>query len=186
MTEVECPYEGTLVEWVTEPNSVLPIGTEVARMEVAEGVREMPVEHGGQPPAPHREPETRPPQSRPRRVWRPGPVVCRSPRARESTFAKKGCWTLPIRFRAAGGKLMPEDVDRYLAAGSTTPDTTTATEPCHRTNAAPNAADAELSTQTRCRSMRARHDRRQCGLGEHGRRAGTGTGQRARIRQHFR
>ncbi|MEE2825916.1 MAG: biotin/lipoyl-containing protein, partial [Planctomycetota bacterium] len=45
-TDVESPYEGTLVEWTVETGSVLEIGTEIAKMEVAEGVEEMPSGHG--------------------------------------------------------------------------------------------------------------------------------------------
>src|SRR4051812_35913149 len=43
--DVESPYEGVLIEWLAPVDSILPIGGEVARMEVGEGVREMEV-HG--------------------------------------------------------------------------------------------------------------------------------------------
>lgn len=36
VTEVESPYTGKLIQWLVEPDSILPIGTEIARMEVAE------------------------------------------------------------------------------------------------------------------------------------------------------
>ncbi|HMO15243.1 MAG TPA: 2-oxo acid dehydrogenase subunit E2 [Pirellulaceae bacterium] len=54
-TDVESPYEGTLVEWTVKTGSVLSIGTEIAKMEVAEGVKEMPAGHGpvGHSPSPH-------------------------------------------------------------------------------------------------------------------------------------
>jgi len=45
-TDVESPYDGKLIEWLVEPDSVLSIGTEIAKMEVAEGVKEMPAGHG--------------------------------------------------------------------------------------------------------------------------------------------
>ena len=45
-TDVESPYDGKLVEWLVETGSVLSIGTEIAKMEVAEGVKEMPAGHG--------------------------------------------------------------------------------------------------------------------------------------------
>ncbi len=48
-TDVESPYEGKLIEWTVKTGSVLSIGTEIARMEVADGVKEMPSGHG--PPA---------------------------------------------------------------------------------------------------------------------------------------
>lgn len=43
--DVESPYEGTLQEWLAPVDTILPIGGEVARMDVAEGVQEMQV-HG--------------------------------------------------------------------------------------------------------------------------------------------
>ena len=45
-TDVESPYAGKLIEWTVDSGSVLEIGTEIAKMEVAEGVKEMPVGHG--------------------------------------------------------------------------------------------------------------------------------------------
>ncbi|QEG21131.1 2-oxo acid dehydrogenase subunit E2 [Mariniblastus fucicola] len=45
-TDVESPYDGKLVEWLVESGTVLSIGTEIAKMEVAEGVKEMPAGHG--------------------------------------------------------------------------------------------------------------------------------------------
>ena len=45
-TDVECPYDGTIVEWTVESGVVLEIGSEIGRIEVAEGVEEMPVGHG--------------------------------------------------------------------------------------------------------------------------------------------
>src|SRR5438270_7920475 len=51
--DVESPYEGTLVEWLAPIDTILPIGGEVARMDVADGVSEVAVGHG---PAPTPEP----------------------------------------------------------------------------------------------------------------------------------
>ena len=53
-TDVESPYDGKLVEWLVEPGTVLSIGHEIAKMEVAEGVKEMPAGHG---PADEAKPE---------------------------------------------------------------------------------------------------------------------------------
>ncbi|MGL1659482.1 biotin/lipoyl-containing protein, partial [Vibrio parahaemolyticus] len=44
--DVESPYEGTLVSWSADVDTILPIGGEVAKMEVAEGVEEMSAGHG--------------------------------------------------------------------------------------------------------------------------------------------
>ena len=41
-TDVESPYDGRLVQWLVEPGALLSIGTEVAKIEVAEGIKEMP------------------------------------------------------------------------------------------------------------------------------------------------
>ena len=45
-TDVESPYSGKLVKWTVETGTVLEIGAEIGKMEVAEGVKEMPVGHG--------------------------------------------------------------------------------------------------------------------------------------------
>src|SRR4051812_3210683 len=39
--DVESPYEGKLVGWSAEVDEILPIGGEVAKMEVADGVAEV-------------------------------------------------------------------------------------------------------------------------------------------------
>ena len=41
-TDVESPYDGRLVQWLVEPGELLSIGTEIAKIEVAEGIKEMP------------------------------------------------------------------------------------------------------------------------------------------------
>ena len=45
-TDVESPYDGTLVEWTVETASVLEIGAEIGKMEAAEGVDERAAAHG--------------------------------------------------------------------------------------------------------------------------------------------
>ncbi len=106
VTEVESPYAGKLVEWTAEPNSVLPIGTEVAKMDVAEGVKEMPVAHG--PDAPNTVPSfsgaTAPPKT----------SVPIPPRTRKY-LKEKGLLDVADQIPAAGAKLMIADVDKYLA-----------------------------------------------------------------------
>src|SRR5437016_1360886 len=47
--DVESPYEGTLVEWTAPIDTILPIGGEVARMDVLGEVLEAPV-HGNVAP----------------------------------------------------------------------------------------------------------------------------------------
>ncbi|MCR9197361.1 MAG: 2-oxo acid dehydrogenase subunit E2 [Planctomycetaceae bacterium] len=46
ITEIESPYDGTLIAWVAEVDSVLPIGADIATMEVADGTPEMGDGHG--------------------------------------------------------------------------------------------------------------------------------------------
>jgi pyruvate dehydrogenase E2 component (dihydrolipoamide acetyltransferase) len=120
VTEVESPFAGKLVEWVAEVNAVLPIGTEIAKMEVAEGVKEMPFDHAPAGAA------AVPPSS----AAQPTPVahvaVSRGghvpipPRTRKY-LREKGLLDVASQIPAAGKKLMPEDVDRYLATGATEP-----------------------------------------------------------------
>jgi pyruvate dehydrogenase E2 component (dihydrolipoamide acetyltransferase) len=47
--DVESPYEGILTEWTAEPDTLLPIGGEIAKMDVAEGTQEMAAGHGPAP-----------------------------------------------------------------------------------------------------------------------------------------
>lgn len=113
-TDVESPYDGTLIEWLVEPGMVLSIGTEIARMEVGEGVAEMPAGHGPAAhgaAAPASAPATRPPAAAVRRE-----DVQIPPRTRRY-LKDKGLLEVAGQIPAAGSKLMPEDVDAWLAAG---------------------------------------------------------------------
>ncbi|MBV6491361.1 MAG: Dihydrolipoyllysine-residue acetyltransferase component of pyruvate dehydrogenase complex [Fimbriimonadaceae bacterium] len=115
--DVESPYEGVLVEWVAEVDTVLPIGSAVARMEVAEGTKEMEV-HGGAaeaaasetaaPAAPTATPSTRNASIPPRtRAY-----------GKEKGLSDDQLSAIPSKT----GKLMPEDVDAFLSsAGSAAP-----------------------------------------------------------------
>jgi len=109
--DVESPYEGVLTEWLAEVDTVLPIGSAVASMEVADGVQEMAV-HG----APATEGSREAAES-------PTPVAT-GPRnanipprtrayAKEKGISDADLATIP----AASGKLMPEDIDAFLAGG---------------------------------------------------------------------
>ncbi len=123
-TDVESPYMGKLVEWTVETGTVLAIGTEIARMEVAEGVKEMASGHG--PPAEAAgglasEPATATAtatatESKKGSALRRASVAI-PPRTRKY-LKEKGLLELADQIPADGSKLMPEDVDRYLAARS--------------------------------------------------------------------
>ncbi len=123
-TDVESPYDGTLVEWVAKTGSVLSIGTEIARMEVAEGVQEMSAGHGPPGSSASGSHETS------------GNSGATGSKSAKALPAKKGSVQIPPRTRrylkekglnevadqipASGSKLMPEDIDAWIAAGGAT------------------------------------------------------------------
>jgi pyruvate/2-oxoglutarate dehydrogenase complex dihydrolipoamide acyltransferase (E2) component len=111
--DVESPYEGTLTEWLAPVDTILPIGGEVARMEVSDGVEEVGGGHG------------------------PAPTVITAPPASEAAVGPR-LQGIPPRTRAyakekgisddvlaalspAGSKLMPSDIDSHLAGGGSSP-----------------------------------------------------------------
>lgn len=108
--DVESPYEGTLKEWLAPIDTILPIGDPVATMEVADGVDEVGGGHGPSPtPTAVAEVAVAPPAAAvPRRLDVP-------PRTR--AYAKeKGLSDQDLeKIPAKGSRLMPEDVDAYLA-----------------------------------------------------------------------
>ena len=114
-TEVESPYSGTLVEWTVEPGTVLNIGTEIARMEVAGDVQEMPA---GSSPTSVESRRQAQPTSRSNRN-RSGTFI--PPRTRKY-LKDKGLLELADQIPAEGSKLMPDDVDRFLAGNSSSND----------------------------------------------------------------
>lgn len=111
-TDVESPYEGTLIEWTVETGSVLSIGTEIARIEVAEGVREMP--------AGHFSPDHSPPAAPSAPVTRSGEPARRGeiqiPPKTRKLLKDHGLLEIAAQIPCAGSKLMPEDVERFLAS----------------------------------------------------------------------
>lgn len=129
-TDVESPYDGTLVEWTVETGTVLSIGAEIGKMEVAEGVKEMPAGHGppgdnhAPPVAAQPEPTSQPvavaeptlpvPNNKPGRAVRRATVTI-PPRTRKY-LKEKGLIDICDQIPAAGSKLMPNDVDAYLVA----------------------------------------------------------------------
>ena len=117
ITEIESPYEGTLINWTAEVDSVLEIGAEIGTMEVAEGTPEMGDGHEPSAPAkaatstlPPAE-EDSAPKSEPARGGASIP-----PRTRK-LLKEKNLLHLADQIPAAGSKLMPEDVERFIAAG---------------------------------------------------------------------
>ena len=114
-TDVESPYDGTLVEWTVEPGTVLEIGSEIGKMEVAEGVKEMPVGHG---PSDNETPE--PAATEPIPTSTAEPV--RSTRVMIPPKTRKYLKELNLldavdQITCSGKKMMPEDVDAFIASG---------------------------------------------------------------------
>lgn len=112
-TDVESPYDGTLVEWTAEPGTVLEIGSEVGKMEVAEGVKEMPAGHGPSAGDISNEPTSSDGQKVSSGAVR-GDVVI--PPRTKKYLKEKGLLDQANEIPVAGTKMMPEDVDRFLAS----------------------------------------------------------------------
>lgn len=123
VSEVESPYDGKLVEWVVEPNSVLPIGAEIAKMEVAEGVEEIAAGHGPPSHMPIAPPSPLPSATAATAApvtaveataLRPAKSKIPIPPRTRKYLREKGLLDKADQIPAAGKKLMPEDVDRYV------------------------------------------------------------------------
>lgn len=112
-TDVESPYDGKLVKWMVEPGTVLKIGAEIGQIEVAQGVEEIkafhsPAEIAAAPVAGSKSSEK--------------PV--RSTRALIPPKTRSYLKELNLLERVdeipcSGRKLMPADVDAFLAAINT-------------------------------------------------------------------
>lgn len=106
--DVESPYEGTLIEWLAPVDTILPIGGEVARMDVAEGVDEMQV-HGA--PATEAAPAAASPAADSDTGGRARGIPPRTRAyAKEKGMPDDVLGTVP----SAGAKLMPSDIDAFL------------------------------------------------------------------------
>ena len=118
-TEVESPYDGKLIEWTAETGSALEIGHEVAKMEVAEGIQEMPAGHGPVD-KPESDSELQPENDADGdntagdKIQRPKVSV---PPRTKKYLKDKGLLDVAHLIPASGKKLMPEDVDRYIEHG---------------------------------------------------------------------
>jgi pyruvate/2-oxoglutarate dehydrogenase complex dihydrolipoamide acyltransferase (E2) component len=91
--DVESPYEGKLIEWLAAIDDFIPIGAVIAKMEVSGEVKETPA---------------------------PAPLTSRNLNIppRTKAYAKeKGLDDAELSMvKAAGGKLMPADIDAYIQA----------------------------------------------------------------------
>lgn len=109
--DVECPYEGEVAEWLAQVDDVLPIGAEVARFRTGDAVGEP---SPAAAPAPASAPSASPAQA----VAAGGRRRDIPPRTR--AYAKeKGLTAEQLEsVPAAGAKLMPADIDAFLAGGA--------------------------------------------------------------------
>ena len=115
--DVESPYEGTLTEWVAPVDTILPIGGEVAKMDVSEAVEEAPVHaHEGSSgsTAVVEAPVAAQATSAPAGPSRNADVPPRTRAyAKEKGIADDVLGTIP----ASGSKLLPADIDAFLSNG---------------------------------------------------------------------
>jgi len=112
--DVESPYEGVLVEWLAPVDTILPIGGPVAKMDVADGVKEIGA--GGHGPAPVAEvevPITATPSASSDTRNANIPPRTRA-YAKEKGISDEQLASIP----STGGKLMPADVDAFLSGGA--------------------------------------------------------------------
>lgn len=126
-TDVESPYTGKVIAWTVSPGTVLPIGAEIGKMEVEESVKEMPSSHGpthdstqaSSSPSLVTAANTLPDGSDAvdEAEASSGSGVVIPPKTRKY-LKDLGLLELADQIPSAGKKLMPEDVDAYLASRS--------------------------------------------------------------------
>ncbi len=110
--DVESPYDGVLSEWLAEVDTILPIGGEVAKMDVEGEVQEEAPAHGPAAQGASKSTSTLEANEAAPSGSRNATIP---PRTR--AYAKeKGISDADLaQIPAKGSKLMPEDVDAYLA-----------------------------------------------------------------------
>jgi pyruvate/2-oxoglutarate dehydrogenase complex dihydrolipoamide acyltransferase (E2) component len=103
--DVESPYEGVLTSWLAEADAILPIGADVALMEV-EQVEDAP--EAADRPAKEEAREDGPPPS-------PSARNAHVPPRTRAYAKEKGLTEEQLSMiHVASGKMMPDDVDAYL------------------------------------------------------------------------
>ena len=122
ISEIEATDAGTLVEWTVDPDSVVPIGSEVGRLDVGDAavVAGGGDSHGSQAAAkPAGASQAGAVAAAPMKSKSvPRPDVRIPPRTRKY-LKDHGLLEVAGEIPTSGTKLMPADVDRYLAAGGT-------------------------------------------------------------------
>ena len=110
--DVECPYEGEVVEWLAAVDDVLPIGAEVAKFRTNDAVAASGSAPASAPAVATHSPAAAPVASGGARR-RDVPPRTRA-YAKEKGVSNEQLETVP----AKGNKLMPDDIDAFLAGGS--------------------------------------------------------------------
>jgi pyruvate/2-oxoglutarate dehydrogenase complex dihydrolipoamide acyltransferase (E2) component len=119
-TDVESPYAGKLIAWTVTAGTVLPIGTEIGKMEVAESVKEMPAGHGPATTAAQSavqssgsaaQSDESDVEGRPTPTSRSSIII--PPKTRKQ-LKDLGLMDLVDRIPISGSKMMPEDVDAFV------------------------------------------------------------------------
>lgn len=112
--DVECPYEGVIVEWLAEVDAVLPIGADVVRIQTSDAVSAGAVTPvaASAPPAQASTPAAAP-KLAPGERRRDIPPRTRA-YAKQKGIPEDELAVIP----AKGSKLMPEDIDAWVAGQS--------------------------------------------------------------------
>ena len=130
-TDVESPFAGTIVEWTVQPGTVLAIGSEIGKMEVAEGVREMPAGHSRASSEAQASSDTSPigipnppgessplisafQASDPLSVREDVIIPPRTRKYLKDLGLLDQAYQIPVR----GSKMMPEDVDAFVTSAA--------------------------------------------------------------------
>lgn len=118
VTEVECPCAGTLESWSVEVDTIVAIGDVVARVETEDALAAAVIAEPRKPKTASEQARTPKPSGTPRALRNVIP-----PRTR--VYARKVGLSEDVMHEipAAGKRLVPADVDRYLADQRTTPVT---------------------------------------------------------------
>ncbi len=115
--DVESPYAGTLIEWTANVDDVVPIGAEVGRVQLAEGsVAQSAPSHGTPAQA------LTPKSPLPSKLGEGNSTTVRlqgiPPRSRAYAKEKGISPDVLVTVPFAGSKLMPSDIDAFLAGAS--------------------------------------------------------------------
>lgn len=121
--DVESPYEGTLTEWVAPVDTILPIGGEVAKMDVAEAVEEAPAHGHGAAASAGSTAVVEAPVAAASTSAPAGPARNADVPPRTRAYAKEKGISEDVlsTIQASGSKLMPADIDAYLSNGGAKP-----------------------------------------------------------------